>query len=292
MFEQVLMNSLNSIAIWILVAIGFGLIYNTTRFFNFAHCIIISSGAYFTYLIKEYFGFPLVASGIVAVFLSAVLGVLLYYLLYRRMIAKKTSPLILLLVSLGAFIILQNLVSIVFGNDILVIRESNVSTGHSILGAHITTLQLIIIALTCITYLFISVFLSYTKYGKAIKAVSCDIELAEISGISSHKIMLVTFAIGSAIGGLSGVLLGLDTDLVPWMGLQPMLIGVVIVIVSGSNRLHGIAIAASLFGIIQHFGVWKIGPQWQDTIIFAVFLVILILRPNGLFGKKSKKAAV
>lgn len=117
-------------------------------------------------------------------------------------------------------------------------------------------------------------------------------ELANASGIESDKVILLTFALGSALAGIAGILFALDMDMTPTMGMNALLMGVVAVIIGGVGSIPGIALGALLIGMAQQFGVWKIGSQWQNAIAFVVLLIFLLFRPQGFFGKKIKKVSI
>ena len=197
---------------------------------------------------------------------------------------------VLLLASLGIYIVLQNVISMVFGDDTKRIRLGEVREGIDILGARITPVQVGIIVTSVILMLFVWAFLKWSKMGKAMRAVVNDSELADISGIDSNRIIILAFAIGSALAGIAGILVALDIDMTPTMGMNALMMGVVAVIIGGVGSIPGVALGALLLGLAQHLGVWKISSQWQDAIAFVILFVFLLFKPEGFFGKKVKKA--
>ena len=124
------------------------------------------------------------------------------------------------------------------------------------------------------------------------RAVADDLELARVSGIDSDRIILWTFAISSALAGIAGILVAFDTDMTPTMGLNVLLMGVVAVIIGGSGSIPGVALGALFLGLAQHLGVWGISSQWQDAIAFIILLAFLLVRPEGVLGKRVTKATV
>jgi branched-subunit amino acid ABC-type transport system permease component len=131
-----------------------------------------------------------------------------------------------------------------------------------------------------------------SKMGKAIRAVANDSELALVSGVDSNRVILWTFAIGSAMAGLAGILFALDVDMTPTMGMNALMMGVVAMIIGGINNIYGVAMGALLLGFAQHFGVWKISSQWQDAIAFIILFLFLLFRPQGFLGRKIKKVEI
>ena len=124
------------------------------------------------------------------------------------------------------------------------------------------------------------------------RAVANDSELARVAGIESDKIILLTFALGSALAGIAGILVALDVDMTPTMGMNALMMGVVAVIIGGVGSIPGIALGALLLGMAQHLGVWFISSQWQDAIAFVILLLFLLFRPQGFLGKKVKTATL
>ncbi len=292
MINQLLVNALISSSIYILIAVSFAVIYRTVRFFHFAHAVVFTSGAYFTYLFYKLTGFPLALAILIAIALAAVLGCGMEVLVYRTLRKKQTSPMVLLLASLGMYILLQNTISMVFGDDTKSIRSGVVKEGLPVFGARITPIQIIIIATSIVLIIAVALWLKKSKIGKAMRAVANNAELARISGIQSDRVILWTYALGSALAAVAGILVALDVDMTPTMGLNALIMGVVAMIIGGVGSIPGLALGALLLGLAQHLGVWKISSQWQDAIAFIILFVFLLVRPRGFMGRKVKKVEV
>jgi branched-chain amino acid transport system permease protein len=274
------------------MALGFAFIYQVSRFFHFAHGVVFTAGAYFTFLFRVWFDFPLVFSILIAIALCIILGCLMEIFIYRPLRHKNASYLILLIASLGIYIVLQNILSMVFGDDTKTIRSGMVEEGIHFIGARITPIQITIIGLSLLLLVSCFLFLKHTKIGRAMRAVANDPELARVAGIKSDKVILLTFALGSALAGIAGILVSLDVDMTPTMGMNALMMGVVAVIIGGAGSIPGVALGALLLGMAQHLGIWKISSQWQDAIAFVILLIFLLFRPQGFLGKKVKKATV
>ncbi|MCX5905465.1 MAG: branched-chain amino acid ABC transporter permease [Proteobacteria bacterium] len=290
--NQLFINSLIAASVYTLVAVSFYLIYSTTRFFHFAHAVVFTSGAYFAYLFHILLGLPLLIAAGLSAAACAGIGSLLETGIYRPLRKIGASSMILLLASLGIYIVLQNVISILFGDDTKSMRTGDVVEGLNIFGARITPIQITIILTSIILVTLVSLFLQKTRMGKAMRAVANDPELANISGIESNRVIAVTFIIGSALTGIAGILVALDVDMTPTMGMNALMMGVVAVIIGGVGSVPGAALGALLLALAQNFGVWKISSQWQDTIAFTILLVFLLFRPEGFLGKKVKKATI
>ena len=161
-----------------------------------------------------------------------------------------------------------------------------------IFEARITQVQIFIILVSIAATSAIHVFLKNSKTGKAMRAISCDPELSKISGVDTEKTIFWTFGIGSALASVAGILIALDVDMTPTMGMNALMMGVVAVIIGGVGSVPGIALGALFLGMAQHIGVWKISSQWQDAIAFLILLIFLVVRPEGFMGKRIRRTTV
>ncbi len=279
-------------SIYLLIGISIALIYQTTRFLNFTIAVFFTFGAYFSFLFYQTLQFKFYLSLIISIFCCILIGVLIDLIIFRKLKKNNSSYLISVLTSFGLYILLQNLISMLFGDDTKSIRWGEVKEGLNFFGARITPIQIVIIVTAVVITILLLLFLKKTKIGKAMQAVANDAELANISGISSDRVILISFAIGSGLAGLAGILVSLDVDMTPTMGMNALMLGVVAMIVGGVNSIPGIVCGALLLGFAQNFGVWYISSQWQDAIAFVILLIFLLFRPQGFFGKKLRKQSV
>ena len=292
MFNQLLLNSIIAGSTYTLIALSFSLIYSTTKFFHFAHGAVYTFCPYFAYLFTIILGIPLFISIPLAVASSSIVGVLTELLIYKPLRRKGTTPLILLLASLGIYIVLQNIISMSFGDDTKTLRNGIVREGLEILGARITPIQIAIIIVSMFLLIACWALMRYTKIGTAMRAVASAPDLALVSGIDSDRVILFTFALGSALAGVAAILVSFDIDMTPTMGMNALMMGVVAVIIGGVGSIPGAALGGFLLAFAQNFGVWKISSQWQDAIAFIILLLFLLYRPYGIFGKKIRKVEV
>jgi branched-chain amino acid transport system permease protein len=292
MVEQLLLNGVIAGSIYSLVALGFALIYQTTRFFHFAHGAVYTFGAYFAYLFFVQLGFDRWLAFPLACVATMLLGVALDVGIYRPMRNRKATDLTLLIASLGLYIVLQNVISMVWGDDTKTMRTGEVVEGHAVLGARITNIQIAIIATTLVLITLISLILTRTKFGKALRALANDPELARLSGINSDRYIVYAFAIGSFLAAVAAIMISFDTDMTPTMGFNALVMGVIAVIVGGIGSLPGAALGGLLIGLAQNLGVWQLPSKWQDTIAYVVLILFLLFRPYGILGKKPQKQHV
>jgi branched-chain amino acid transport system permease protein len=291
MSNQIIINILIAFSIFTLTAISFSLIYQTTRFFHFAHAVIFTFGAYFTFLFSQLLGWSLFTAIPTAIIVACLIGCLIEWLVYKPLRKKGSSSIVLLLASLGIYIVFQNLISLFFGDDTKSIRTWEVREGIEIARAYVTPVQIVIIAASIALVILVAGYLSLAKTGKAMRAVASDSELSKLSGIKSDRIILISFAIGSALAGIAGILVALDVDMTPTMGMNMLLMGVVAMIIGGVGSIWGIVLGSLLLATAQNLAVWYISSQWMDAVAFAILLLFLLFKPEGFMGKRSRKTA-
>ena len=290
--DQIIVNSLITSSGYLLVGIGFALIYSTTRFFHFAHGVVLTLGAYFVFLLTSWLGINYWAAILLSISFCAILGCLMEAVIYRPLRRKQASPLILLLASLGIYIILQNFISMIFGSLTKTIRRGIIEEGIPIFDARITYSQLCILAVSIALLVGTIILLKRSKIGLSMRAIANLPELANLSGVKVNKVILYTFGIGSALAGLTGILTALNVDMNPLMGLNLLMMGVVAVVIGGTNNILGVAFGAVLLGFAQNLVAWQISSEWKDPIAFIILFIFLLIRPQGFLGKKVKKAIV
>jgi branched-chain amino acid transport system permease protein len=288
LFELVILNGSQCL----LVSLSFYLIYKVATFLNFSHAIVFTLAMYLCFLFVKILAWFWVLAIPLSIILALSLGCISEAVIFKPLRKKHSSSQILLLASLGIYIVLQNVISMAFGDDTKSIRTWPVVEGINVFGARITPVQIIIIATSIVIVTMIGLFLHYSKTGKAMRAVANDPELANISGINSDRVILQSFAIGSALAGIAGILVALDVDMTPTMGMNALMMGVVAMIIGGVGSIWGIVLGSLLLALAQNFAVWYISSQWQDAIAFAILLIFLLFKPEGFFGKKLKKAEV
>lgn len=205
---------------------------------------------------------------------------------------KKAPNLVYLLASFGVFIFIQNLIQLLYGAQVLALRTGPVKVGHKIFGAVITDIQILILAVSAALLIGLSIFIKRTKLGKSLRAVADDSMAARTVGINSERIIICAFAIGSALAGASGVLISLESNLEPTIGLNAIIKGIVAAIIGGIGSIPGALIGGLFLGVIENLGIWKISAGWKDAIAFAVLIIFLLFRPEGILGNKFGKDRV
>lgn len=287
--SYVALHGLIAGCIYALIALGFTLIYRTVRFFHFAHGAVYIAGAYLAYTLTKSLHYHPILSFITSILLVIVIGVLIDRLVYFRLRRNKASSLILLIASFGVFILIQNLLQLLYGAHTLALRAATIKEGHHMLGTVITNTQLMICTASGSLLLILWAYIRRSRLGKAIRAVSDDPIAASAMGINVERIILVSFAIGSALAGVAGILISLETDIEPTMGLNAILKGIIASIIGGIGNIPGAMFGGLFLGFTENLGIWKIQAGWKDCIAFIILIIFLLLRPHGIFGMKTKK---
>ncbi|MBN2561527.1 MAG: branched-chain amino acid ABC transporter permease [Phycisphaerae bacterium] len=289
---QVVLNMVVASSTLALMAVGFGLIFSTTRFFHFAHAVVYTGAAYLTYCGSVQLGLPVVVAALLGVAGSVCFGGLMEVGLYRNMRRWSASALTLLIASVGAYVVLQNLISIIWGDDVRMLQSSTVREGMDILGGRITPTSVLATTVCVALLAVVTLVLGGTGLGRAMRAVADDAELARIRGIRVDRVILATFAIGSGLAAVAGILVALDVNMRPTMGMSALMLAIVAVIIGGVSSIGGIVLGSLFLAAAQQVAIWQLGSQWQDAVAFAILLVFLLVRPQGLFGKPLRKVAV
>lgn len=200
---------------------------------------------------------------------------------------KKASALIMLLASLGLYVVLQNSISIIYGDHIKSIRTGEITEGILLFGARITEVQILTVVISILILALLALLLKKTEIGIALRAVSNNPILAQISGIKSDRVIMLSFFSGSALAGLAGILISMDIDMTPSMGMTPFMMAVVAVVIGGISSIPGIALGAMFLAFAQNLGSLYVSSQWQDAIAFSILILFLIVRPQGFLGRRK-----
>lgn len=283
---QLITNSIIAGAIYSMIAIGFNLIYGTVKFFDLSYGALIPVGGYGVYYFYKILGLNFYLSVLISLVITSFVSFLIYTFIYKPLREKKSSNMVFLVSSLGAFTAIQSIVAMLFTSQFQTFsRTGGLEKVYNIFGGLITQTQIIIFVLAILIMVCIAIFMKFSLFGKAIKAVSDDEEVSKIVGINTGKIIRTVFIIAGAIGGLCGILIGLDTGIEPTMGMSLLLKGVIATIVGGIGNIYGGVLGAFLLGFVENFGIWKISGEWKDAIAFGILIIFLLFRPQGILKR-------
>lgn len=292
MSYQLVIFILLSFSLYLLSGLSFALVYNTGRFFHLAHAAVISFGAYFVYFFTIKLSIPFSISILLGITAAVGIGLLCEIIVYRQMRLNKVATWTYFISSIGLYVILQNCISLFFGDDIKIINKTEVAIGHKIFGGYVTTMQILTICISIALFVLVNLFLNYTSKGKSIRAVASNPELSNIYGISSNRSIIISFAIGSALASTVGILSAMDTNMVPTFGFNLFLYGVVAMIIGGVGSTRGLITGALLVSTSQHLAAYYIDTKWMDALTYIILIIFLIWKPLGFSGKRLKKVEI
>ena len=287
LFEQLLVSGIINGSVYALIGVSFGIIYSTTRIFHLAHAAVYAVAAYMAVVGVDDLGLPLAVAVPFGIVCGAALGLGIeaFPVVGYRALRKANATLLgLFLVSLGVATATPNLLQIIFGPGNRPLKGFDQKT-HAIDNANFTNLDIIRTAIAWALIVALYLFLSRTKYGRAITAVRTNRTMAAAVGISPSRIYMLVFAIGSALVGVSSTFFAMGNVAFPQMGLTPVLIGFIAVFFGGIGSTVGAAVGGFVIGMIGSLsGLW-LSSNYQLAIVFSVLFIILIVRPQGLLGR-------
>lgn len=285
---QLAINSIIAGSLYALVAMSFNLIFGATKFFNLSHGVLAAVGAYTAFFIGTTLGAPVWVAVAGAVIAAALMGYGFEFFIFRTLRKRKASNLVLLVASLGAFTAVEAVIAILFTSQFRTLSALTGPSGIVHIGTAVMTyIQVVILGSAVAILVVLWLVLTRTSFGRAVRAVSDDEEVAKIVGINTNKIIAIVFIVGSAIAGLAGVFAGMDTGIEPRMGFALLLKGVIAAIVGGIGSVYGGFLGAFLLGFAENFGIWYIPGEWKDAIAFGILILFLLFRPQGILGKKK-----
>jgi branched-subunit amino acid ABC-type transport system permease component len=289
---QLLFSILINIGVYLLLAISFVVIFSAAKIINIAHAATLTFAAYFAFLFSRQLDFPVWLAVTLAVVCATGVGMLTEIALYKPLRKRGASPMLLMIASLGLYTVLQNVISMLWGDDTKSVRTGEIKVGNEFFGAYITDIQIITIAVCAVLFLGSMFFLKYHRIGRNIRAVASNPELSNITGISSDRVILWAFGIGSALAAVAGILIAFDTDMTPTMGFHWLLYGAVAMIIGGVGSNWGLVGGALLLATAQHLVAYYVGSQWMDAVAYILLILFLIWKPLGFSGKRLKKVEI
>ena len=287
-FLQYLINGISLGSIYAIIALGYTMVYGIAKMLNFAHGDVIMVGAYVIFTTISTMGYPPIVGVIVAVALCTVLGITIERIAYKPL--RGASSLAVLITAIGVSYFLQNMALIVFGADTKSFN-SIVKFGPFHLGGLVISGETLVTIVSCILIMIIlTTFINKTKAGQAMLAVSEDKGAAVLMGINVNKTIALTFAIGSGLAAIAGALLcSAYPTLSPYTGSMPGIKAFTAAVFGGIGSIPGAFVGGILLGVIEIFGKAYISSQLSDAIVFAVLIIVLIVKPSGILGKNRQE---
>jgi branched-chain amino acid transport system permease protein len=284
---QFLANGIVAGAVYSIVALGFGLIYNTTKVFHIAHGAAYTLSAYIFYTFYRIIGLPIGFSLIIGLLSGVFLGIIMEFLVYRPLYERRVPSGITLVSSIGIYIFIVNLIAMLYGNETKVLSPGIEKT-YEIFGVILTRIQIFEIVAFVVVFVLYFLLLKKTNFGRLIRALANNPTLLSTFGIESSTLRIGIFALGSLFAGMSSCLVALDVGIDPNIGMPALLISAVAMIIGGIGIFESAVIGGFTIGILQNLIVWRISARWQEAITFLLLILFLLLRPQGILGKRRR----
>ena len=286
-FLSYLISGISLGSIYAIIALGYTMVYGIAKMLNFAHGDVIMIGAYVSYCVTSYLGLNPLLSVLAAVVVCTLLGIVIEGLAYKPL--RNASSLAVLITAIGVSYLLQNLALLIWG--------STPKSFHSVIdlpalklfdGRLVITAEALVTIAACVVIMIaLTLFTGKTKMGKAMRAVSEDKGAAQLMGINVNVTISLTFAIGSALAAIAGVLLcSAYPALTPTTGSMPGIKAFTAAVFGGIGSIPGAMLGGILLGLIEIFGKAYISTELGDAIVFLILIVMLLVKPTGLLGKK------
>ena len=290
-FLSYLISGISLGSIYAIIALGYTMVYGIAKMLNFAHGDVIMVGGYVVFVLASGMGLPPILAVLISMVVCTVLGITIERVAYKPL-RMAASPLAVLITAIGVSYLLQNVALLLFGantksfTSVVTVPAIVLADGQlTISGETIVT-----IAACIIIMIGLMLFIRLTKAGQAMLAVSEDKGAAQLMGINVNGTIALTFAIGSALAAIAGVLLcSTYPSLTPYTGAMPGIKAFVAAVFGGIGSIPGAMIGGILLGIIEILGKAYISSQMADAIVFAVLIVVLLVKPTGILGKEIQE---
>lgn len=278
-YAQLLLNGVIAGSVYALFAVGLTMVYGIFRFINFAHGELIAWGAYLTLLFSQFLPFSIAV--VPALGLTMILGISQDRYVYSPL--RRRSRITLLIASIGLSYLLRNALRLVWGSDLQTYGFEAVR-GLSFGALNITRTQLAMVVAALLFLGFLYGLLKFTMLGKSLRAAADNMELAEIMGIDMKRVGTTVWTLSALFAGVGGVLIGLDTNLEPMMGLTNLIKSFAAVLLGGAGNVWGALLGGLFIGVAENLGVAFFSPGYKDAVSFALIVLLLLFRPAGIFG--------
>ena len=289
-FVNYLINGVSLGSVYAIIALGYTMVYGIAKMLNFAHGDVIMIGSYVVFVATGSMGLPPLAGVLLAVVVCTVLGVVIERVAYKPL--RAASPLAVLITAIGVSYLLQNLALLIFGADAKSFVPVINVPSLELFGGQLTIKGVTIVTiLACIVIMVgLQLFVKKTKPGRAMQAVSEDRDAAQLMGVNVNATISLTFAIGSGLAAIAGLLLcSAYPTLTPYTGAMPGIKAFVAAVFGGIGSIPGAMVGGILLGVIEIFSKAYISSQVADAIVFAVLIIVLLVKPSGLFGKNIQE---
>jgi branched-chain amino acid transport system permease protein len=279
-----LINGLRTGSIYALIALGYTMVYGIAKMINFAHGDIIMVGAYALYVFVGLLGLNPIVAVLLTIVVCSVLGITIEKVAYKPL--RNATPLAVLITAIGVSYLLQNLSLLIFKATPIpfgsIIKVPSVKLG----SLNISGITIVTLVVTTISMVALTLFINKSKAGRAMRAVSEDKGAAELMGVNVNQTISLTFAIGSGLAAVAGILfISQYETLLPTMGALPGIKAFVAAVLGGIGSIPGAMLGGIILGIIESLSKAYISTQLADAIVFGILVIVLLVKPSGLLGK-------
>lgn len=289
-FLQHLINGIYIGSIYAIIALGYTMVYGIAKMLNFAHGDVIMVGAFMSYTVTSAMGLSVIPSILIAMVICTLLGMLIEGLAYKPL--RGTSSLAVLITAIGVSYFLQNAAQLIWGPAEISFKRVVTAEPLLLFGGQlrISAEVLVTLAVAVVIMVGLTLFVNKTQTGKAMRAVSEDRDAAQLMGINVNRTISITFAIGSALAAVAGVLLCSKVQSVwPTVGSMPGIRAFTAAVFGGIGSIPGAMLGGMLLGLIETMTGAYISTQFSDAIVFLVLIIVLLVRPAGLLGKNVQE---
>lgn len=289
MFLEQLLNGLTLGSTYALIALGYTMVYGIVQLINFAHGEIYMFGAFVGLFLVTTLGLNIFAALLGAMIFCMLLGMLVERIAYRPL-RGKSSRLSALISAIGVSIFLSTLMALIRGPNTTRYPEMIAQNTFYLGSVEVSALQIIILVVSALLMIGLQLLIQKTRIGKAMRACSQDIDASSLMGINVNRVISFTFAIGSALAAAGGVMVGIYYNAVwPYMGTMAGLKAFAAAVLGGIGSVPGAMVGGLTLGILEIMGVAYLSSSYKDAIAFAILILVLIIRPQGLMGQKISK---
>ena len=288
LLPQLVVNGLIAGAIYAIAAAGFALVYKVVKFQYFSYGAIIAFAAYLFFTFVNRMKLNIIFAAFLTIVAIVLITLIKNGIVYKPLRKRKATPTILLIASISLLLFLSALILAIYGASTKSIIIGKKTMIFDFKFFTVTSIQIAIIAFAVILFLFLYVILKKTKLGKAMRALADNRDVARIIGINPEKIYTYTFVISAVMGAVSGMLIGVEQNLYPRMGVMIIIKGFISAVVGGLGSVHGSIVGGFFIGIAENVGIWYLPSGYKDVISFTVMIIFLIFKPEGILGVKVR----
>ena len=287
---QATANGLVAGTYFALGAVGLALVFGVLRLVNFAHGDFLTFGAYAALLANAFFRLPIIVATAIAIVATALLGAILELAIWRPMRARRAGGLQLLLIAIGLAYVIRNGIQIAAGAEPRSLHVDVTSAVSFMGGIRLGTTELTVVLIGLVVLLLVAIMLSVSRLGKEMRALADNVSLAEVAGVDTGRVIISTWLVAGGLAGLAGVLVAAAVGvLTPQFGFQLLLSLFAATVLGGIGNAYGALAGGLLLGLTQEWSTLFIDPRWKLAVGFAILILTLLIRPNGLLVRPALK---